>query len=316
MTEIPADRRSRRHRVLARLVWIAWALGLIATVLGFMAPWIPAFDLINNARPFAAVIAIAFLVVAAGLREWPLIRPTAALALLHTGLLLLPWARAADTAPRAPSSLRLLTFDVGADNERFDDIADFILASGADVVLLQEVSCSAADRLVPRLRTAFANAFVSADGCSGQALLAKRPWVEGGQVITGARKPLLVWARFQWDNFSFVLTGARLAASLAPNEQAADLERLRRHIATYGPSQIVAGNFNLTPFAWKFAQLINAGLGQHATYLATWPAAWPVPLFLMDNVLSTERIVSTRITTGPPLGSDHRPLIADIAFVK
>jgi hypothetical protein len=70
----------------------------------------------------------------------------------------------------------------------------------------------------------------------------------------------------------------------------------------------------MTPFAWKFAQLQNAGLGQHATYLATWPAQWP--LALPDNVLSTEDIASVRISAGPALGSAHRPLIADIAFVK
>jgi endonuclease/exonuclease/phosphatase family metal-dependent hydrolase len=161
---------------------------------------------------------------------------------------------------------------------------------------------------------------VSADGCAGQALLAKRPWVEVGQVITGTHKPLLVWARFAWNSSAFNLTGVRLAGPFAPNEQAADLARLRAHMSTQGPAQIVAGNLNLTPFTWKFAQLNNAGLGQHATYLATfaptWPAAWPLPVFLMDNVLSTPDIASVRVTTGPPLGSDHRPLIADIAFIK
>jgi endonuclease/exonuclease/phosphatase family metal-dependent hydrolase len=139
-------------------------------------------------------------------------------------------------------------------------------------------------------------------------------------VITGRRKPLLVWARFQWNSSAFNLTGVGLAGALAPNDQAADLARLRVHMSTQGPTQIVAGNLNLTPFAWKFAQLNNAGLGQHATYRATfaptWPFAWPAPVFLMDNVLSTQDIASVRVSVGPPLGSDHRPLIADIAFPK
>jgi hypothetical protein len=77
---------------------------------------------------------------------------------------------------------------------------------------------------------------------------------------------------------------------------------------------VVAGTFATTPFAWKFAQLQNAGLGQHATYVATFPAQWP--LALPDNVLSTQDIASVRVSIGPALGSPHRPLIADIAFVK
>jgi endonuclease/exonuclease/phosphatase (EEP) superfamily protein YafD len=320
MSEIPAPQRNRLHRILTRVVWIAWGFGMIVTALGFTAAWIPACDLINEARPLDALAAVVLLIVAATLREQPLIRPTVSLALLQVGLLLLPWARAADSAPNAPPALRLVTFDLGTDNSSFDDVADFILSTRADIVLLQQVSCSAAERLIPKLRPAFANALVSATSCAGQALMSKRPWIAGGEVTTKARQPLMVWARLQWGNRIFTLTGVHLSGPLAPNEQAGDIERLQAHIASQGSAHIVAGDFNLTPFAWKFAQLQNAGLGQFATYLATyaptWPAPWPRPAFLTDNVLSSEGFARVSVTTGPPLGSDHRPLIADIAFVK
>jgi hypothetical protein len=316
MAEIPVRRASRSRRILVRLVWIAWALGIIATALGFTAAWIAAFDLINEARPLHAAAALALFAAAVALREQPLIRPTAALALLQVGLMLLPWARAADRAPGAPPALRLVTFDLGAGNDRLDEVADFLLGASADVVLLQDVSCTAVDRLIPKLKTAFPTALVSADTCAGQALLSKRPWLAGGQVITGARKPLLVWARLQSGNRMFTLTGVRLSDPLAPNEQAADVARLLAHLASQGAAHVVAGNLGITPFAWKFAQLQNAGLGQHATYLTTWPAQWPLPLALPDNVLSTQEIASVRVSTGPALGSTHRPLIADIAFVR
>jgi endonuclease/exonuclease/phosphatase (EEP) superfamily protein YafD len=316
MSEIPVRQRTRRRRIAVRLAWIAWAIGIIATALGFTAAWLPAFDLINEVRPVHAALAVALFVVAFALREPPLIRPTVALALLQVGLLLLPWARAADSAPRAPPALRLVSFDLGAANDRLDEIADFILGASADVVLLQDVSCTAADRLIPKLKTTFPAAFVSAETCAGQALLSKRPWLAGGQVITGARKPLLVWARFQLANHTFTLTGVRFSDPLEPNEQAADLGRLLAHLSSQGAAHVVAGDFNITPFAWKFAQLQNAGLGQHATYLTTWPARWPLPLALPDNVLSSQDIASVRVSTGPALGSDRRPLIADIAFVK
>ena len=320
MTEIPAERRNRLHRILTRIAWIAWGFGMIVTALGFTAAWIPACDLINEARPLNALAAVVLLIIAATLREQPLIRPTVSLALLQVGLLLLPWARAADNAPNAPPALRLVTFDLGTDNSRFDDIADFILGAHADIVLLQQVSCSAAERLIPKLRPAFANALVAATSCAGQALMSKRPWIAGGEVTTKTSQPLMVWARQQWGNHVFTLTGVHLSGPLAPNEQAGDIERLQAHIASQGSAHIVAGDFNLTPFAWKFAQLQNVGLGQFATYLATyaptWPAPWPRPVLMTDNVLSTEGIARVSVTIGPPLGSDHRPLIADIAFEK
>jgi endonuclease/exonuclease/phosphatase family protein len=314
MARIPLRRDSRSRRVLVRLVWIAWALAIIATALGFTAGWIAALDLINEARLAHVAVALVLFAAAILLREPPLIRPTVALALLQVGLLLLPWARAADTASGAPPALRLVTFDLGADNDRFDEVADFLLGASTDVVLLQDVSCTAADRLIPKLKTTFPTTFVSADTCAGQALLSKRPWLAGGQVITGARKPLLVWARLQSGNRTFTLTGARLSDPLAPDEQAADVARLIAHLASQGRAHVVAGNFAITPYAWKFAQLQNAGLGQHATYLTTWPAQRP--LALPDNVMSSQDIASVRVSVGPALGSAHRPLIADIAFAK
>jgi hypothetical protein len=314
MAEIPLRRASRSRRIMVRLTWIAWAAAIIVTALGFTAGWISAFDLINEVRPIHVAAALVLLAVAIALREAPLIRPTAALTLLQLGLLLLPWARAADTAAGAPPALRLVTFYLGTENDRLDQVADFLLGSGADVVLLQDVGCAATERLIPKLKTAFPTTFVSADTCAGQALMSKRPWLAGGQVITGARKPLLVWARLQSGNHTFTLTGVRLSDPDAPNEQAADVARLVSHLASQGASHVVAGTLAITPFAWKFAQLQNAGLGQHATYLATFPAA--LPLALPDNVLSTQDIASVRITTGPALGSVHLPLIADIAFLK
>ncbi len=314
MAEIPLRRASRSRRILVRLTWIAWVAAIIVTALGFTAAWISAFDLLNEVRPIHVAAALVLLAVAIALREAPLIRPTAALTLLQVGLLLLPWARAANTAPGAPPALRLVTFYLGTENDRLEQVADFLLGSGADVVLLQDVGCAATERLIPKLKTAFPTTFVSADTCAGQALMSKSPWLAGGQVITGGRKPLLVWARLQAGTHTFTLTGVRLSDPDAPNEQAADVARLISHLASQGASHVLAGTLAITPFAWKFAQLQNAGLGQHATYLATFPAA--LPLALPDNVLSTQDIASVHITTGPALGSVHLPLIADIAFLK
>ena len=148
MTQIPQGAGRTRFAVA---LWAAWAAGVITTALGFAAPFVPALDLINQCRPLAALGAVILFAAAIGMKEWRLIRPTMALALLLVGLLLLPWARAGETAPNAAPALRLVTFNLTARNDRFDEIADFILSSGADIVLLQEVCCTAADRLIPKL---------------------------------------------------------------------------------------------------------------------------------------------------------------------
>src|SRR5262249_50333188 len=153
-----------------------------------------------------------------------------------------PWARAADNAPSLPPALRLVTFDIGVDNDRFDDIANFILDAGPDMVLLQGVSCTADQRLIPKLKPTFATALVSATGCDGQALLSTRAGLAGGQVTTAARKPLMVWARFQWGGRAFVLSGVHLAGPLTPYEQAAEVQRVVSQLDQQGASHILAGN--------------------------------------------------------------------------
>src|ERR1700753_2808245 len=112
MSQPPATPRPRLHRFVLRAAWIAWAFGMLVTAFGFTAPWLPAADIINGLRPLNALCAVALAVVAASLREGSLIRPTVSLALLQVGLLLLPWARAADTATNLPPALRLVTFDI------------------------------------------------------------------------------------------------------------------------------------------------------------------------------------------------------------
>lgn len=49
----------------------------------------------------------------------------------------------------------------------------------------------------------------------------------------------------------------------------------------------------------------------------TWPRDRGVlpALVRIDHVLTSDQVVVTRITAGAGAGSDHRPLIADVALV-
>ncbi|HEY7386072.1 MAG TPA: hypothetical protein VH743_20625, partial [Beijerinckiaceae bacterium] len=54
----------------------------------------------------------------------------------------------------------------------------------------------------------------------------------------------------------------------------------------------------------------------HGTLLVSFPAhAW-LPAVLLDNVLSTADFATVAIRTGPRLGSDHLPVIADLARIR
>lgn len=310
------------RRRLAMLIWIAWIVAVAATALGFLAPLVPVFDVINNLRVGLAAFMVLLLAGAFVARDRRLLRPTAALALLQAGFLLLPITRAGERDAGRTPTLRLLTFNVHVGNDRFDEIADYVLSSGADTVALQELSCSASDLLIPKLKRHYPHAFVSPGECFGIALLTKRPMLATGQVVVAPRqRPLLVWARFDWGGAPLAVTTAHLIPPLAPNDQASQVTRLIGHVASLKTeAQVVAGDFNLTPFSWNFARLNNAGLGQHVNYRTTWTPIWAAdwlpPLLTIDNVFTTRNVAAMRVTIGPALGSDHRPVIADLALAK
>src|SRR5215510_1710826 len=182
------ERPAARRRRLSMAIWTAWIVAVAATALGLLAPLIPVFDLINNLRVGLAAFTVLLLVGAFFARDQRLLRPTAALVLVQAGFLLLPATRAGEQdAGRAPT-LRLLTFNVHVGNNRFDEIADYVLSSGADTVALQELSCAASDELIPKLKRHYPHAFVSPGDCFGIALLTKRPMSMTGQVIVAPRQ--------------------------------------------------------------------------------------------------------------------------------
>jgi endonuclease/exonuclease/phosphatase (EEP) superfamily protein YafD len=82
---------------------------------------------------------------------------------------------------------------------------------------------------------------------------------------------------------------------------------------------IVAGDFNLTPWTDKLAALTQAtGLGRYNTFHFTWPlrvhGVDVLPLVATDNVFASPHFAKIAVKAGPRLGSDHRPVIADIAL--
>src|SRR5262245_56820473 len=235
---------------LAIALWIAWFAVVIITALGFLARLIPALDPINNFQIWLAALAVLLLLGALIARDRRLLRPTAALILLQAGLVLLPLSRAGDYDAGRTPTLRLLTFNIYVGNNRFDDIADYVLSSGADIVALQEGSCAAAERLIPKLKRSYPHVSGSGDNCFGNALLTKQPVMTSGQVTVGPRqRPLFVWARLEWNSTPIVVTAAHLVPPVRPNDQASEVTRLINHVTGFKEPQTVAGDFNLTPFS-------------------------------------------------------------------
>jgi endonuclease/exonuclease/phosphatase (EEP) superfamily protein YafD len=85
-------------------------------------------------------------------------------------------------------------------------------------------------------------------------------------------------------------------------------------LAAAGGAQIVAGDFNATPRSLMLQTLLSRAGLRLASGLPTWPATLGLPQIAIDHIMVSPglRILSpARI--GASAGSDHYPVIADIA---
>jgi endonuclease/exonuclease/phosphatase (EEP) superfamily protein YafD len=135
------------------LVGSGLALAAVLTALGWLAHWLPTFDILNNGLPFLVVGTVALLLLARLLRDWRLVLPAIVLAAINTASLS-PGCKARP-APGSERFLRVVTFNVWGWNERMDDVAKFLRDSDADAVVLQEVSREHCAVLRRALQTAY-----------------------------------------------------------------------------------------------------------------------------------------------------------------
>ncbi|MDQ4060945.1 MAG: endonuclease/exonuclease/phosphatase family protein [Pseudomonadota bacterium] len=296
---------------LILLVCLGVAAGILATLAGFLASWAPTLEWPNHFRPYVLVGAGLLLGLALVLRHRRLVAAAGVFLTVVLALFLLPFAYAAPRADGSDPGLRIVTFNAWVGNKRTEDIARFLESANADIVLLQE-SEALRRVLLPRLKATYPHAYCSGQNCN-QALLAKRPWVDAGSVNQAGRNPLIVWARFEHDGLAYEVIGLHIAWPFHPDRQARHVDWLIEHVRSRTVPVIMAGDFNLTPFSWKLTKLAHmTGLRRSATLLASWPGHRLWPAFLIDHVFSSREFAVRDVRIGPPLGSDHLPVIADV----
>ena len=303
---------------MTRLFQLATALGvtvgLAATLLGGLAPWFASLEIVNHFRPFllggaAALLALAWLVGRRFMRG-----AATVLAVINLALAVLPLTYGAADAAGRPPDLRVVTFNMWDKGARVHDTIRFLRGSGADVIVLQEAG--AAGPIVAALRDIYPHAVSCPRERCELRMLTKSAFSESGGHARSDISPPLIWARFVRDGFSYEVIGVHLAYPFDPEGQVAHVGWLASFLAQRRHALILAGDLNLTPFSWKLARLAaRTGLRRHGTLLMSFPAHEWIPAVLLDNVLSTAEFATVAIGTGPRLGSDHLPVIADLVRI-
>ena len=317
---------------MARLSLAVALLAALIGLVGCLGAFSPAADSLNYLTPvWLAVGLVAAIPPVVRHRRWMRRCGLAAVVILVAtgGMNLHRGAPARQTG--GPVDLRIVQFNVTKRNLAPAEAAGWIAAQGADIVVLEEAAVVGA-QVRDRLESDYpfvVDCVGARDRCS-TAILSRRPPVRSGGLARDDpenRKGLsAAWATFADGKGEFTVVGVHMGRPWPYGDQTASLLQLGAFLLTPPRDRlIVVGDFNQPP--WTFAmqrQDREIGLSRLTGSQPTWPVRH-LPIGVADLTISSPTILpidhayagrdwaAVRVTRGPDIGSEHRPLVIDLA---
>lgn len=288
----------------------------------------------------AIVLAIVWLVA----RRWKLallMAPAILAVVSGYGALFLPRPGPPPTAPQ----ISVLTFNLHAERFALTPMVDVIRAAGADIVALQEISPEAAETFRAQLSDLYPHQAVHLhpdNPVMGQGVLSKHPLRDSEYwqvamwhqrvIVTVDGMDITLYNVHPHIPFARAPAGLAFDAGMRGRDIADILERAGREQTPV----ILAGDFNMTDrcahYRWVTAHYRDAFREAGRGFGFTFPdfsspnalprglprIALPVPLLTrIDYVFYSEHFHAAEAFVWPSAGgSDHRPVLARLAFAR
>jgi endonuclease/exonuclease/phosphatase (EEP) superfamily protein YafD len=297
------------------LVWLALLAGLLSRV-----AW--PFDLFAHFRVQYAAMFVVLALLLLILRRW-VFALVALVGLCVSAVPIIPYlpAASAGTAAAATGSptFRLLSFNVWFRNPDMATTAAYIEQSGADAVVLLELTPLQAERLRPLLPSY--PHFHIEPSRMGAAVFTKWPVLAAESMPLAKDGAIAARVQIDWHGTPVTVLGVHLNWPLGHRNSRFRNEELAGVVA-FSKAQreplIVAGDFNLTPWSEYFSDALEeSGLHDSARGFGlarSWPAHFAPLGIRIDHCLLSREWRSVHTEVGPPLGSDHLPVIADLSL--
>lgn len=219
--------------------------------------------------------------------------------------------------------LRVVSLNVHTSNQQQERVVSYLRQNDADVVVLLEMDERWA-RAVEVLNDRYPHRVVEArEDNFGIVLLSKKPFVRSQAVdLPGSEVPSID-VTLDVDGVQVPVLGTHPVPPATP-AYAAERNRQLASIATWAASHsgkaVVLGDLNTTPWSPYFDRLLSEGrlVRAHPRWglEPTWMADQPWVSLLLDHVLVSPGIGVTSVEVGPDVGSDHRPVRADLVIPR
>lgn len=210
--------------------------------------------------------------------------------------------------------VRVMAFNTRYESPEWRPVADEVLQQDPDIVALLEIG-----RAKMPILAALDAVYPHRAGCLDKAyceivLLSKFPFVSSG-TATHRSQPSLVRVEYGPDLGEVTVLAAHTMRPPHFTHQLQQMRGLGDVIAAAGGAHIVLGDFNATPPSHMVQTFIERSGLELVTHLPTWPSDLGLPQIAIDHIfVSPDLRVAGSPRIGSAAGSDHYPVIADIAI--
>ncbi|HWU13143.1 MAG TPA: endonuclease/exonuclease/phosphatase family protein [Caulobacter sp.] len=310
-------------RGTALMLCLIGAIAGLACLGGAFSDWL---DVLTHAAPLwmaCSVLGLALALLASRDEERRALAGVAALGIAALVVLMAPELLSTLRPPEKPAkgvaTLKLIQFNLWAENDAPQETAAWILKQNADVVITEE-SGGNAWRVLRALKTAYpySTKCYAKYGCdtrihSRWPLVDEHDFYGDGESLVATRATLRV------PGGDVTVVGTHFVWPIPAGRWQAQSRLLAKKIAPLPKdSLIVTGDFNATPWSWGLRRQDKALELERRTHaLATWPtgqfiriAKAPFPVLPIDQVYAGKAWKTVKVERGPSLGSDHRPVVA------
>lgn len=216
------------------------------------------------------------------------------------------------------SAVRIVVANLFAENPTPEVALQFLREQDADVFVLLEVDAEWRTQLATLTNDYPFGKVLPQEDNFGLAVLSRRPLESVVQKRFGtARVPTLL-AELTDPPLRILAThppppmGARNTA-----HRDSHMMELAEFCAADDRATVVAGDLNITPWSSKFRSTLARGQLHDSSWglgiQPTWPTWTPAPLIPIDHLLTSRQVQTVRRHVGPAIGSDHRPVVIDVA---
>ena len=311
------------RRPLDRLIVAATAAGLVATAASFFgrAHWL--LELLTHFRMHFALGLILLLLLALARRRFAAAIVAAALAAANLSPMAPYVAPGSPQAEASPAGIRVMAANLNLHNSDYVALRSAIRQENPDVVGLMEVTRKWADEL-SSIRSEYPFTVLRPEeGAYGLALFSRVPMQEirsSPYLEQGIQTAISVDVELGQKAVTIVLAHFRAPTSPRNAEiRNLQIDRITEMIRSdRNEEQILIGDLNTTPWSPYYlpleteANLVNAARGRG--YRATWPVGFGLLKIPIDHCLVSTGLRVRQMRTGADIGSDHYPIVVDIAF--